>query len=102
MANCTARPRATRGDNGQGSTSAGCAACESRVHLSLIEAFNVLEADEMDCHIITALADILEKLSAFGTKKAAELALDGVKTFRADAVAAGLSLQLASCADAAE
>ena len=66
------------------------------------EAFNVLEADEMGCHIITAPADILKKLPAFGAKTAAELSLDGVKAFRADAVAAGLSLQLAPRADAAE
>jgi len=66
------------------------------------EAFNVLEADEMGCHIITAPADILKKLPAFGSKAAAELSLDGVKAFRADAVAAGLTLDLAPHADAAE
>jgi transaldolase len=66
------------------------------------EAFNVLEADEMDCHIITAPADILKKLPAFGTKSAADLSLDGVKAFRADAITAGLTLELPPCADAAE
>ncbi len=66
------------------------------------EAFNVFEADEMGCHIITAPADILKKLPAFGSKTAAELSLDGVKAFRADAVAAGLTLDLAPHADAAE
>jgi transaldolase len=56
------------------------------------EVFNVLEADSMGCHIITAPADILKKLPALGTKSAAELSLDAVKAFRDDAVAAGLSL----------
>src|SRR5690349_12845944 len=51
------------------------------------EAFNVIEADEMGCHIITAPA---------------ELPLDAVKAFRTDAVAAGLTLELAPRADAAE
>ena len=65
------------------------------------EAFNVIEADEMGCHIITAPADILKKLPAIGTKSAAEFSLDAVKAFRADAVAAGLALTLAPPADAA-
>jgi len=64
--------------------------------------FNVLEADEMGCHIITAPADILKKLPALGTKTGAELSLDAVKAFRADAIAAGLTLELAPRADAAE
>ena len=56
------------------------------------EVFNVLEADEMGCHIITAPADILKKLQMIGTKTGAELSLDAVKAFRDDAVAAGLTL----------
>jgi transaldolase len=66
------------------------------------EPFNVIEADEMGCHIITAPADILKKLPAMGTKSAADLSLDAVKAFRTDAVAAGLTLKLAPRADAAE
>src|SRR5215471_1724017 len=66
------------------------------------EVFNVVEADLMGCHIITAPADILKKLPALGTRSAAELSLDAVKAFRADAVAAGLALRLARRADAAE
>ena len=66
------------------------------------EVLNVIEADEMGCHIITAPADILKKLPALGTKTGAELSLDAVKAFRADAVAAGLTLKLAPQADAAE
>jgi transaldolase len=56
------------------------------------EVFNVLEADEMGCHIITAPADILKKLQLIGTKTGAELSLGAVKAFRDDAVAAGLTL----------
>lgn len=56
------------------------------------EAFNVVEADRMGCHIITAPADVLKKLPALGTRTAAELSLDAVKAFREDAIAAGLSL----------
>jgi transaldolase len=58
------------------------------------EAFNVVEADDMGCHIITAPADVLKKLPALGTKSAAELSLDAVKSFRADALAAGLRLAI--------
>jgi transaldolase len=56
------------------------------------EIFNVVEADEMGCHIITAPADILKKLPALGSKTDAELSLDAVKAFRSDALAAGLAL----------
>jgi transaldolase len=64
------------------------------------EVFNILEADEMKCHIITAPASVLTKLPALGTKDGAELSLQAVKSFREDAVSAGLSLPLT--ADAAE
>ena len=56
------------------------------------EVFNVMEADMMGCHIITAPADILKKLPNLGTKTGDELSLAAVKAFRADALAAGLSL----------
>ena len=56
------------------------------------EVFNVVEADEMGCHIITAPADILKKLPALGSKTGADLSLDAVKAFREDALAAGLQL----------
>jgi transaldolase len=56
------------------------------------EVFNVVEADAMGCHIITAPADVLKKLPALGTKTDAELSLAAVKSFREDAIAAGLRL----------
>ena len=58
------------------------------------EVFNVVEADDMGCHIITAPADVLKKLPAIGTKSAAELSLAAVKSFRDDAVSAGLRLEV--------
>ncbi len=56
------------------------------------EVFNVIEADDMGCHIITAPADILKKLPALGTQSGAELSLAAVKAFRDDALSVGLSL----------
>ncbi len=56
------------------------------------EVFNVIEADEMGCHIITAPADILKKLPAIGTKTGAELSLAAVKAFCDDTLSAGLTL----------
>jgi len=58
------------------------------------EVFNVVEADAMRCHIITAPADVLKKLPSLGTKSAAELSLGAVKSFREDAIATGLKLAL--------
>ena len=58
------------------------------------EVFNVIEADAMGCHIITAPADVLKKLPAIGTKTDAELSLGAVKSFREDAISAGLKLAM--------
>jgi len=56
------------------------------------EVWNVIEADRMGCHIITAPADVLKKLPEIGTRTAAELSLAAVKAFRTDVEAAGLTL----------
>jgi transaldolase len=56
------------------------------------EAFNVVEADSIGCHIITAPADVLKKLPALGSRTDAELSLQAVQAFRDDAIAAGLRL----------
>jgi transaldolase len=58
------------------------------------EVFNVVEAEMMGCHIITAPADILKKLPSLGTQTGAELSLGAVKSFREDALAAGLTLNV--------
>jgi len=59
------------------------------------EVWNVIEADQMGAHIITAPADILKKLPALGSKTAEQLSLDGVKAFYDDTQAAGLALKVA-------
>jgi transaldolase len=56
------------------------------------EVFNVVESDAIGCHIITAPADVLNKLPALGTKSAAELSLAAVRAFREDAIAAKLRI----------
>jgi transaldolase len=66
------------------------------------EIFNIIEADEIGCHIITAPADLLKKLPAIGSKTAAELSLDAVRAFREDALAAGLTLAVPEAAGAAQ
>lgn len=58
------------------------------------EVFNVIEAHEIGCHIITAPADVLKKLPALGTKNGVELSLEAVKAFREDALAADLRLDV--------
>jgi transaldolase len=62
------------------------------------EVFNVVEANEIGCHIITVPNDVLKKLPALGTKTAAQLSQAAVQAFREDAVAAGLSLDVAAVA----
>jgi transaldolase len=66
------------------------------------EVFNVVEADLMGCHIITAPADILKKLLALGTKAGSEISLEAVRLFREDAIAAGLTLEGGGRSEAAE
>ena len=56
------------------------------------EVFNVVEADAIGCHIITAPADVLKKLPALGSKTGAEISRAAVQAFRDDAIAAGLRL----------
>ena len=65
------------------------------------EVFNVIEADRLGCHIITAPADVLKKLTALGTKTPQELSLDAVKAFRNDALSTKLTLRSHGVARAA-
>jgi transaldolase len=55
------------------------------------ELLNVVQADSVGCHIITASKDILGKLSLVG-KDLDEYSLETVKMFRHDAVAAGFEI----------
>jgi transaldolase len=65
-------------------------------HIELIwasprELFNIVQADSIGCHIITATNDILKKLPTIG-KDLTEFSLDTVKMFYNDATAAGFKL----------
>jgi transaldolase len=55
------------------------------------EVFNIVQADQIRCHIITVTPDLLKKLPMLGTQLPA-LSLDTVKMFHRDAVAAGYKL----------
>jgi transaldolase len=55
------------------------------------EILNVVQADAIGCHIITAASDILNKLGLFG-KDLLAFSLETVKMFRDDAAAAGYSI----------
>jgi len=55
------------------------------------ELYNVIQANEIGCHIITATNDILKKLPLLG-KDLEEYSLDTVKMFYNDALSAGYSL----------
>jgi transaldolase len=71
-----------------------CVAAGKDVELlwaSTREVFNVVQAEQTGCHIITAPADIIKKMAGFG-KTATEMSLDTVRTFKADSEAAGFKL----------
>jgi transaldolase len=55
------------------------------------EVFNIVQADEVGCHIITVTAELLKKLPLVG-KDLGEYSLDTVRMFLNDAVAAGYKL----------
>lgn len=55
------------------------------------ELYNIVQADEVGCHIITVTPDLLKKLPSIG-KDLEEFSLDTVKMFFNDATAAGYRL----------
>jgi transaldolase len=55
------------------------------------ELLNVIQADTIGCHIITATSDILKKLDIIG-KDLNQYSLETVKMFRDDALASGYSI----------
>jgi len=55
------------------------------------ELLNIVQADEIGCHIITVTHDLLKKLPILG-KDLAEYSLDTVKMFHNDAKTAGFTL----------
>lgn len=55
------------------------------------ELFNVVQADKIGCHVITATSDILNKLATLG-KDLNEFSLETVKMFYQDALEAGYKI----------
>lgn len=55
------------------------------------QSYNIIEADEIGCHIITITKDILNKLEIFG-KDLEEYSLDTVKMFYKDALEANYKI----------
>jgi transaldolase len=55
------------------------------------EILNVVQADEIGCHVITVTRDILKKIPLLG-RSLDEHSLDTVRMFHSDAQAAGYSL----------
>jgi transaldolase len=71
-----------------------CKALDKNIELlwaSCRETWNIVQADQVGCHIITAPADMIKKVTSFG-KDLNEVTLDTVKTFKSDAESAGFSL----------
>jgi transaldolase len=64
------------------------------------ELLNVIQADAIGCHVITATNDVLSKLPLIG-KDLAEFSLDTVKMFRQDAMSAGYTIPRSSVSGAA-
>lgn len=55
------------------------------------ELLNVMQADQIGCHVITATSDILKKLELIG-KDLTQYSLETVQMFRNDALASGFSI----------
>ncbi len=55
------------------------------------ETLNLVQADQVGCHIITMTHDLLKKLDSLG-KNLEQYSLETVKMFHSDAVAAGFTL----------
>ena len=56
------------------------------------ELFNIIQADQMGCHIITVTKDIIKKLQ-LNSYNLEEYSLDTVKMFYKDAVEAGFKIK---------
>ena len=65
------------------------------------ELLNLIQADEIGCHIITVTSDILNKLGLVG-KDLAAYSLETVAMFRKDALAAGFKIETSAQASAAD
>lgn len=71
-----------------------CRNADKKIELlwaSCREAYNIVEADQVGCDIITVPPDMIKKTAMFG-KDLAQLSLETVRMFRTDAVEAGFKL----------
>lgn len=71
-----------------------CATLDKNIELlwaSTREVYNIVQAEQAGCHIITVPPDIIKKMSGFN-RDLHDLSLDTVKTFKADSEAAGFKL----------
>lgn len=71
-----------------------CRATDPNMELlwaSTREAFNIVQAEQSGCHIITSPPEFIKKMSMFN-KDLAALSLETVRMFKADAEAAGFKL----------
>ena len=55
------------------------------------EVLNIVQADQVGCHVITVTHDLLKKLDTLG-KDLSQYSLETVQMFRRDALAAGFML----------
>jgi transaldolase len=55
------------------------------------EVLNIVQADQVGCHVITMTHDLLNKLDGLG-KDLEQFSLETVQMFRRDAVQAGFTL----------
>jgi transaldolase len=71
-----------------------CAEADPNIELlwaSTREVYNIVQAEQAGCHIITAPPEIIKKMSGFN-KDLFQMSLDTVRTFKADSEAAGFKL----------
>jgi transaldolase len=61
------------------------------------EVFNIVQADDIGCQVITVTYDLLKKLASLG-RDLDEFSLDTVRMFRGDAVKAGFALNTRTAA----
>jgi transaldolase len=71
-----------------------CRATDPKIELlwaSTREAYNIVQAEMIGCHVITSPADMIKKVATFN-RPVEELSLDTVKIFKKDSDSAGFSL----------
>jgi transaldolase len=73
-----------------------CRSVDKNIELlwaSTREVQNIIQAEQAGCHIITVPPDIIKKMTGIN-KELYQLSLETIKTFKADAEAAGFKLQV--------